>query len=451
MRAERGCGTACGLAGRLAWMALASWLALAGCGGDDGSGDGSEHELPWLARRASDVRELDFFRDVEIVRLTRAEFQAQAAENADELDDAELREFSDTFGRLGFFPLDADLRPILAGSSDWVGASYSATSKLITLVEDEPGDAADSIQVHEYVHALQDQYFDLNAFDGSTSDEFLARRAVVEGDATLAEARFVAQTEFGGELDDWDWPALLGSFQERSTELLEGAAFPLFADYPSFVYRYGLEYTAKNLLSPHLYALPPHNWSLEDELFTERPPTTTRQVISVEFEVRQVELVGVDAVPVELEGRLEAAGWDTLGAWYAYLLFYELSPFRGPTVLADLWRGDRVLFVRDPARSGAVATVWGSAWAGEGTAIKVAAALDALYGRTPSENRPQSGTAADGEAVWLERRDNRVVVIKNLDPELAEPMADAAFAPPATARAARSRPPLGWRIRDLIE
>ncbi len=430
--------------GRLGWIALAAsgLTAAAGCGGDDGR--------PWEAKRASEVRELDFLQDVEVIEMTRAEFSAQAADRADDIDDALLQNLADTYGRLGFFRLDADLRAILAGSSsDYVGATYSPRTKVITLVRDKPDDAPSSTQVHEYVHALQDQHFDLTAYDRSTSDEFLARRAVVEGDAVLAQLRFTAQDEHDGEVDGWDWPGTLANWQVWADDLLATAPYPVFfVDYPSFVYAFGIGFTATNLLGPSFTARPPHDWGLEDELFTDRPPATAQEVILRDIDVDPVERVGLDAVPSALAGRLEFDSWDTLGEWYVYLLFYPLT--FGARDIASRWDGDRVLFVRDPMREGAMATVWASAWDDDVAADLVARTLYQLYGRLPDDAVPEAGTSADGEALWIERRDNRVVAIKNLDPELAPTVADAAFSPPVEHRAQRSRTPLAWRVRDLL-
>jgi hypothetical protein len=431
----------------------ASGLAQAGCGGGDDDGDDA-NDPHWLAQRASEVRELEFLEDVEVVTMAPADFLAQAAEEADQIDEAELEELASTYGRLGFFPIDADLRPILAGSSDWVAASYSPRTKVITVVEETAGDAPSSTEVHEYVHALQDQHFDLIAFDEatSTSDEYLAHRALVEGDATLAEARFVAQDQYEADLDGWDWPRLLDAYGGQAADLLAQAPYPLFVDYPGFVYRFGLEYTARNLLGDSLATPPPYDWSREDGLFTERPPATTQQVIRIDFEAGSAaEPVGLDRVPAELEGRLEALDWDTLGAWYAYLLFYR-SPlaFVDASEVAPVWRGDRALFVRDRERDGAVATVWVSAWASEGDAFQVAGILDALYGRTLSGDSLYGGTASDGEPVWIEQRDDLVVAIKNLDPTAAETLAFLAFDPPVAPKSRRALPPLHRRLRDLV-
>ncbi|MGD6356504.1 hypothetical protein VWU05_22305, partial [Xanthomonas citri pv. citri] len=131
----------------------------------------------WLATRAEQVRALDFTADLPITTLSREQFKAREADDADAIEEGELAEYAETYGRLGFFDLDADLRAILVDSSSWVGATYSPDTKDIVLI----GDVPDSTVVHELVHGLQDQHFDLSEYDADdTTDEFLAHRAVVE-------------------------------------------------------------------------------------------------------------------------------------------------------------------------------------------------------------------------------------------------------------------------------
>lgn len=429
------------------WMvpgAIAALVAASACGDDI--------ELSELARRAAEVRELDFSDEVDVLVMTREEFADQAAANADAIDDAQLVEIAETWGRLGYFPMDLDLRPILAGSSsDWVGATYSPNRKRITLV----GEVEESVEVHEYVHALQDQNFSLAAYDGTTSDSFLARRAVVEGDAVLAEARFMMEEMYEAGLDEANWGEQLVGRRRWADEFLAEAAYPVFfLDYPSFVYTYGLEYTADNLLGINvddLEAEPaPHDWGREDELFVLRPPASTQQVLLRDIDVDAVEEVGLDAVPAGQASRLQLIDWDTLGEWYIHLLLYSVADPSQSRALAAAWDGDRVLFVRDMDTS-EVATVWASAWDDEATAAMVRSVLVTLYGHEAVADAPaELGLARDGEPVWLEQRGNLVVVAKNLDPELAPAIADAALDPPARIRTARRRPPLAARLgRDL--
>jgi hypothetical protein len=140
----------------------------------------------WYARRASEVRELELLADVELVRYTAEEYAAVAAAGAPS--DQALDRYAQSYGRLGFFPVDLDLRALFGATFVTTRGFYSPFDRRIVLV----GDVSDSVIVHELVHALQDQHFDLAAYlSADTLDGQLARRAAVEGDAMLAEVRFV--------------------------------------------------------------------------------------------------------------------------------------------------------------------------------------------------------------------------------------------------------------------
>lgn len=408
----------------------------------------------WQAQAAEEVRELDMLADVTVVETSREEFAARAAERAARMDDEVLRHYAETYGRLGYFDMSLDLRPIVAGSSsDWVGATYSFSSKSVTVV----GETRDHILVHEFVHALQDQHFDLSAYESyASSDAFLARRAVVEGDATLAQYRFLAH-EDGGELDTIDWLALFDSWRGFSREMLMSSDYPvLFLDYVSFTYAYGLELAAANLTGvsyaqPHTARAAPHDWRLQDQLFTERPPATTQQILALDTSGTasdEIIEIGLRRLPEAVADRLTLVDWDSLGQWYVYLLLFPLERdgvLAGAAGLAAAWDGDSALFAvdRDTAR---IASIWASAWDTDADAAAVVSAMAALYGIA----EPTPGglvRAADGELVWLERRGHLVVIIKNLAADLVPVIVDAAFAPdPGTS--ARKRPSLGaWLAR----
>ena len=151
--------------------------------------------------------------------------------------------------------------------------------------------------------------------------------------------------------------------------------------------------------------------------------------------------VGLAALPPAFEGALADDGWDTLGRWYAYVL---LRPVDGAEGVGDVrslvaaWDGDRVLFVSDP-EGGAAGFVWASAWDDADAAGRATEAIRRLHGATLDVDAP-SGTAEDGEPMWLERRGDRVVAIRNVDPALAEALADAAFLGPQPDDASAAAP-----------
>lgn len=419
---------------RTVWLAA---LVALGCG------DGG---LSFEAEAAEEMRELVLLRDVPVRTLSREEFAAEAAANANEISQDYLDEVADTYGRLGFFDRSVDLRPIFAGSSsDWVGASYSPGAGRITLVGDV---IRADITVHEWVHALQDQHFDIGGFDALiSSDSFLARRAIVEGDATLAQYRYIAVYDYDRELDGLDWESALAGNRERSVNRLTESEYPpLFLDYVSFVYTYGLEFTAHNLTGvlaeAPVASPPPHDWTREDRLFAPDAPVTTQAILTL-GQADPVVPIGLEDVPAALADRFELVDWDSLGEWYTYLLLFPLD--LDARAIAAAWDGDRALFVRDRA-SGAVATVWASVWDDDQSAQAIVDALWSLYGRTPIDGEPEHiATGDDGELAWIERRGNAVVAARNLPPDAAQALVDAAFAGPVSA-APRARPSLAQRI-----
>ncbi|WP_437670205.1 hypothetical protein [Sorangium sp. So ce131] len=407
-------------------LLLASAPAVTGCG------DG-ELDLAPLARRAEDVRELSFKREVPVRTVTREEVDAQAEADAAAAAEEELAALAATYGRLGYFAADADLRGILGHANDLVGAWYSSENKAITLI----GEVDDSVLIHEYVHGLQDQHFDLGALLGAapTSDAMLALRAVAEGDAMLAEARFFQQEHNGGDLDDLDWAPTIGGLLEIERRILAESEVPvLFVQYPSFAYGFGFAYCAHNLTGasaeePFPQEPFPFDWSREDALFSDRVPATTQQILTLDRHDPEVH-VGLEEVPSGLADRLEPISADSLGEWLSYLLLYPLdgTPDLGDMrALAATWDGDRALFVRD-RQTGATGAAWASAWDDAGAAAGVESALWALHGgKVIDEGEPRLGRAEDGELLWIERREERVVALKNIDEALLPALAEAAF------------------------
>ncbi len=403
-----------------------------------------------LADRAAEVRELWWAYYPAPRRISAEAWRDEVTAEVAAIDDAELDGYAQTYGRLGFFPVDLDLRPLLVDArSGWVGGAYDPERNTVTAV----GEVADDALVHEYVHALQDQHFGLRRFGLSgrldledTTDAYLARLAIVEGDAVLAQVRYFQQEERGADLATADWRALFSLYRNTAEDLLASASIPVvFLDAPSFCYPYGLELAAHNLVGvsfehPDDRELPPYDWGRENQLFAAPPVATTEDVLRFAGEPDPAEPVGLAEVPPELADRLERVDWDQLGEWYTYLLFYGAGHGAATTrTIAASWDGDTALFVRD-RQSGAYGVVWASLWDDANAAINAADTLWMLYGGNPEPAATSAiGQAPDGDRVLIERRDRQVVVVKNLADDLIAPLRDAAFAPPAARRPARRR------------
>lgn len=90
---------------------------------------------------------------------------------------------------LEFLPADFNyVNELLKLYADQVGGYYDPETRRYVMAAWLPPSLQPTIAVHELTHALQDQYFNLKSFmddESFTSDELLARSALVEGDATV--------------------------------------------------------------------------------------------------------------------------------------------------------------------------------------------------------------------------------------------------------------------------
>ncbi len=144
------------------------------------------------------LRGRPFLKPVPYERQTRETFRAYVrAELARELGPAKAADHGRALVALGLAPEGFDLRASIEEALvTQVAAYYDTKTRAFHVLETtRPKDDAkwDAIIVaHELTHALQDQHFDLEAYHGEKAkvldlddDEDLARRFVVEGEATF--------------------------------------------------------------------------------------------------------------------------------------------------------------------------------------------------------------------------------------------------------------------------
>ena len=151
-----------------------------------------------VMRQTAEVRGLEWKGEVGMTELTGWEYGTRAKEVADALGGDDLK----ALGRLavagGILPEGTDLAT-LAGSFTAAasGAIYSPFDRRVLLLQSEPGAsrtaaANRSLLAHEFVHALQDQHFDLVKMlfvRPYNFDRTEAVFALVEGDATNVQRR----------------------------------------------------------------------------------------------------------------------------------------------------------------------------------------------------------------------------------------------------------------------
>jgi hypothetical protein len=141
-------------------------------------------------RQASELRELSWQSEVGMAELSGWEYGSRTSEMAQSLGGEELRGLSRLAIAGGVLPEGTDLLSLAASfTAVSAGATYSPLDKQILLVDQHSGS---SLLTHEFVHALQDQHFDLLKLlvvRPYNYDRTEAVFALIEGDAMNVQRR----------------------------------------------------------------------------------------------------------------------------------------------------------------------------------------------------------------------------------------------------------------------
>jgi hypothetical protein len=228
------------------------------------------------AESASRVRGLEWRGEVGMTELSGWEYGTRTKEIADVLGTDDLK----GLGRLavagGMLPEGTDLASLAVSfTAATAGATYSPLDKQILLVTERGGVRDQGLLTHEFVHALQDQHFDLLRMVLArpfSFDREEAAFALVEGDAVSIERR-VTQGEAWARKSVED---LTREEDERYAPYRKGiGAFfpPLLTETFIFRYRDGLHFVETLRRSRPAVNL--------DEVFR-RPPQSSEQVLHPE-------------------------------------------------------------------------------------------------------------------------------------------------------------------------
>src|SRR5205085_1044285 len=145
---------------------------------------------------AAATRELDWQTAPGMTELTGWEYGTRTKETADALGGDELRRLSRLAAAGGMLPEGTDLATLAASfAAASAGATYSPLDKQVLLLADSHGKETtnDALLTHEFVHALQDQHFNLlqlllaRPYDFDREEALFA---VIEGDAMDVQRRF---------------------------------------------------------------------------------------------------------------------------------------------------------------------------------------------------------------------------------------------------------------------
>ena len=256
------------------------------------------------------------------------------------------------YKRFGLIPDTLNLREYLVGLlEEQIVGYYDPATDVLYVVEGSPDDIVGITITHELVHALQDQYVDLEAFQNveGENDRQTAAQAVFEGQAVYEQ---IAAMLGGGNVAvnlPGGWDRVRDMIRENQ------ASMPIFAQAPLVV--------QETLIFPYLSGAEfIRGYKTRNPAGTPYAdmPVSTEQILhqAAYFGTRD-HPTRVTIGPVRGTKRYE----NTLGEFETRLFLYQHTKDQNDAIRgATGWDGDRYAVVDTPAGEALVwVTVWDSA------------------------------------------------------------------------------------------
>jgi hypothetical protein len=353
-------------------------VAMAGCGRRNGKyGQGPYGDLVMDAvpkvERAMGVK---FKTPPKFSVLSRAQVRDFLLKKfEEETPTAELAGQEAAYKAFGLIPDTLDMRQFLVKLlTEQIVGYYDPDTKELYVVKDAPHDLASVTVTHELVHALQDQYVNLDSLQRATgdNDRQMAAQAVIEGEATYEQMSIMT----GGQ----DLATLLPGGWDKVRDLIRQSqkSQPVFASAPLAI--------QEDLLFPYLSGAQFIKWFKEhypDKLPLTDMPVSTTQVLHQEAFFDSVRQVPVRVVLPRTRGTTIYE--NDLGEFETRLFIYQhTQDLALATNAAEGWAGDRYRILKEP---GGTAVAWVSVWRSVVDAAQFAEALqEVVYRRYRTPN-----------------------------------------------------------------
>jgi hypothetical protein len=302
---------------------------------------------------------------------------------------AEIQGEEAAYKLLGLIPESMDLRKFLiAVLSEQVVGYYDPSTKVLYVVEGADQQLAGITITHELVHALQDQYVDLDSIQHATedNDRLSAAQAVIEGQAQYEQLSIM----LGGSENI----ALRVGGRDRIREMIREnqTSMPVFATAPMVI--------QESLLFPYLSGAD-FVQRFEEKRGTANPldhlPVSTEQILHTDAYFGdppdQPSLVALPAP----RGATKVYEND-LGEFGMRLFLYQhLNDLDLSARAASGWDGDHYVVVQGAGGRG---IVWVSVW---DAAMQAATYTDALTRATLRRTGAAERSLASGGATFAAR------------------------------------------------
>lgn len=218
-----------------------------------------------VLKETSEIRQLSILRPVQSSAQSRADIERMIMKNLDqEMTPAQTHAAEVTLKKLGLAPPDFQYRTLMIRMlTEQVAGYYDPKTHEFHLADWIDLNGQKPVMAHELTHALQDQHFNLRRFEHwpkGDSDAELAAHALIEGDATLTMALYVANSP----LRALAFLKSLGTTNMSTVEL--DKAPRAVRDSLLFPYQQGIDWTTS------LYKQ--GGWDRVSQAFTELPQST---------------------------------------------------------------------------------------------------------------------------------------------------------------------------------
>lgn len=241
-----------------------------------------------------------------------------------------------TYKLLGMIPDTLDLRKFLVDLlTEQVIGYYDPTTKVLYVVQGAPDDLVGTTITHELVHALQDQYVNLDSLQHVTGDDDRqsAAQAVIEGEAVYEQMSIMlgGNDNLAARLGGWDRVRDLIRENQGSQPIFSAAPL-VIQESLLFPYINGADFVRR------FKALRPGRLPFDSM------PTTTEQVM---HERAYFGTPRVYAIPISLPAVANGVYQNDLGEFGTRLFLFQHLKEQSTAIRAAAgWRGDRYVVVR---------------------------------------------------------------------------------------------------------
>ena len=334
-------------------LAACATVALAACGASERSGeyDGPfADEVRPLIPKIEEAAGLPFISPPRLELRSRDQVREYLEERFREEQVALDQEGQiAAYKAFGLFPDSMDVQRLMLDLlTEQIVGFYDPATKVLYMVEGAPERERGTIIGHELVHALQDQYVNLDSLRRVTTDndQATALQALLEGEAVYEQMQAMLGTGDIAARLPGGWQRVRQSVRENSTNMPLFSAAPLvLQETLLFPYLSGAEFVRRLKLTDSTPIL-------------RRPfPVSTEQVLLEDAYDSMDMPTGVELPDVN-EGRVVYQ--NDLGEFETRLLLFQWSRDQNAAIRgAAGWDGDRYMLFETPRGPGiAWFTVW---------------------------------------------------------------------------------------------